>query len=677
MSSINASLNLRVKASGKGQIAAVSAELSKLEKQARKARDSSGKFIKGEFSGPLRPDGSFFGGGGGPGGGGPGGGPRSGGRAQKPFNWGRLNTQLDHTANNLERVGGFGKQLLTKPIEEFFSLEYAMARVSSKMDNLSTQDYGRLKKAAVAAGAATGYSSKEAADGLAEMAAAGFKVEQQISALPAVLQLAKAGELDVGRATAVAASTMSQFGLRAADTGHIGDVLVAAANASVISVEDLAETLKYVGPIAHTAGLSLEETTAAAAVLGNAGIEASQAGTSLRAVLSAFAKQTPKAVKAMNAVGISSKQMGEGVHDPIKLLDLLGQKLKNATEAKKLKTLADVFGAPAAPGAASLMEAISKIGEDGLSAIESARRATGNANGSLERAAKILGGTGVSKMKLFTATVSASAAEFGEAFAPALLESTDELKKLVAEGGAWAQENPGIVSGIGKITLGLTAASLAGSGALRVLGAAAPLWSGISSGARGAAIGITAIEKGLTAVELQAGITRGALSKTFGVAGAAYAGYAFGTFLDEWIGKTFKLRGELLSTELALRAGEAQGKAADKTPIVGKDILTGKQQTAADAHKALVTLDDVAALLGGVKGGNAARNALEEEFAHEQRLRQGRTENNPATRADADVRPLAERFNAVSGQLEISVKDDRITTKLKGTGARLGEQVTR
>lgn len=677
MTSINAALKLSVRSSGRGELQRIASDLDKLEKKARKARDSAGKYISGTFQGPMLPGGGFTSGGGpgGPGGGGrgPGGSRMPGGSSGRGKGGGTLafaaNAEL--AASNFERIASAGKTLLKKPIEDFFSLESSMARVASKMDVLSTVDYARLKNAAIAAGAATGYSSKEAADGLGEMAAAGYSVEQQISALPAVLQLAKAGELDVGRATAIAASTMSQFALRAADTGHIGDVLVSAANASVISVDDLAETLKYVGPIAHAAGISLEETAASAAVLGNAGIEASMAGTGLRAVIAAFAKQTPKATKAMRGVGIGAKEMAEGVSSPLTLLGTLGKKLEHATDAKKLKTLADVFGAPAAPAAATLMEAVSKIGEDGLTAIERARKATNNANGQLERAAKILGGTGEAKLKRFSAQVSATSAEIGEVLAPTLLEGTAKAQEWVKEFGAFAKENPGLIAGLGRITFGLTAISTGAAVALRVAGATAPLWSGMAKGAAMAAGGIKSTVDGMQGFAKLMGASQGAataITGLFAVPAAAAAGWWFGQEIDSAIGKLFNLRGELASTELALRAGEATSN--DNGPAV--NTMAGAASTKNGEFQTSQQQKNWENLLNMIPGreGNAERSALDEQFASEARQRNGRMTTTSATRADAG-------FNAVSGKLEVFVTDDRVRTKLSGNTGRLGHQEIR
>jgi hypothetical protein len=51
-------------------------------------------------------------------------------------------------------------------------------------------------------------------------------------------------------------------------------------------METFAESMKYVAPVAKSAGMSIEETTAMLSVMANAGIKGSQAGTSLRRIIS-------------------------------------------------------------------------------------------------------------------------------------------------------------------------------------------------------------------------------------------------------------------------------------------------------------------------------------------------------------------------------------------------------
>jgi hypothetical protein len=71
------------------------------------------------------------------------------------------------------------------------------------------------------------------------------------------------------------------------------------------SVDDLANGLKYVGPVAASMGISLEETTGTLALFASQGIIGEQAGTSLRGMLSSLTSPSAAARGEMERLGIS------------------------------------------------------------------------------------------------------------------------------------------------------------------------------------------------------------------------------------------------------------------------------------------------------------------------------------------------------------------------------------
>lgn len=90
--------------------------------------------------------------------------------------------------------------------------------------------------------------------------------------------------------------------------------------------------MKYVGPNAAAAGYSLEEMAAASGLLGNAGIQASMAGTSLRSMLERFSGPVPKAKKLMKELGIevvnadgSMKSLADIVDEVTRATDGMGE----------------------------------------------------------------------------------------------------------------------------------------------------------------------------------------------------------------------------------------------------------------------------------------------------------------------------------------------------------------
>ena len=72
---------------------------------------------------------------------------------------------------------------------------------------------------------------------------------------------------------------------------------------NVGDVTDLAGALKYVGPVAASMGISIEETTGVLAEFASQGIIGEQAGTGLRGMLMALTAPSEKAAEQLDALG--------------------------------------------------------------------------------------------------------------------------------------------------------------------------------------------------------------------------------------------------------------------------------------------------------------------------------------------------------------------------------------
>lgn len=199
---------------------------------------------------------------------------------------------IDSLGKSMLATGGTLTAALTAPLvglftastASFASFESTMNKVSA-LGEITGADLKRLSDQAIDLGASTSFSAKEAAEGQAGLAAAGFNAQKIFEAMPGTLALAATEAMAVGTAARIAGDALNMFKLEASSSGHVADVLAAAAAGSNASVVDLGETLSYVGPTAHQAGMSIEETSAAAMLLSNAGITASRAGTSLSGIL--------------------------------------------------------------------------------------------------------------------------------------------------------------------------------------------------------------------------------------------------------------------------------------------------------------------------------------------------------------------------------------------------------
>lgn len=144
------------------------------------------------------------------------------------------------------------------------------------------QDMKALADQAKALGRATVFSANEAAQAQVAFAKAGFDVGRIMASLPATLNLAAAGELQMGEAAEITSNLMRALSLEASDLDGVVDLLAATANRSNTTVLELGEAFKFAAPAAASAGAELSDVSAVLAILANRGINASIAGTGVR-----------------------------------------------------------------------------------------------------------------------------------------------------------------------------------------------------------------------------------------------------------------------------------------------------------------------------------------------------------------------------------------------------------
>lgn len=192
--------------------------------------------------------------------------------------------------------------------------ELTMAQVGG-VTRATEQQFRDLTDTARELGASTVFSAKEAADGLLFLSRAGFSTSAAMAAIPDTLNLAQAGSLELGEAADFASNILSQFGLQAEETVRVVDTLIGVSNRSNTDVRQLAEALKYAGPVAGALGITVEETAAAIGVLGDSGIQASLAGTNLRGIMAGLLGPTEEAQKAIESYGLSVQDVNPAMND--------------------------------------------------------------------------------------------------------------------------------------------------------------------------------------------------------------------------------------------------------------------------------------------------------------------------------------------------------------------------
>lgn len=181
----------------------------------------------------------------------------------------------------------------------------AIAAVSSKAEVATVGGLKAIGDAALQLGKDTSFSATEAAAGMEEMVKAGVSLTDVMGGgAKAALDLAAAGAIEVSEAATIASNAMNAFALSGKDLPNIVDTLANAANASATDIHQLGFALASVGAVAHGIGLSLEDTTTAVALLAQAGLKGSDAGTSLKTMLLNLSPSTKVATAEMEKLGI-------------------------------------------------------------------------------------------------------------------------------------------------------------------------------------------------------------------------------------------------------------------------------------------------------------------------------------------------------------------------------------
>jgi TP901 family phage tail tape measure protein len=220
----------------------------------------------------------------------------------------------------------------------------------------SSQEFTQLREAAKGLGATTRFTASEAAEGMAFLARAGLDVQEVLGAIPGTLDLAAAAQLDLGNAADIASNLMTSFGLAVSDIPNVMDTLVFTANNANTTVQQLADGLKLFAPIASQLGVDLQEASAAMAVLGDAGIQASLAGTGVRRVMTDLEAPTGALAKALEFMNIRFEEVRPSAVGFTGAL----QRLKDANVGASAASL--LFGKRGGFVAAELLRALGPMG---------------------------------------------------------------------------------------------------------------------------------------------------------------------------------------------------------------------------------------------------------------------------------------------------------------------------
>lgn len=191
---------------------------------------------------------------------------------------------LELAGEAISAIGDKAKEAAEYVVEVGSSFEAGMSEVEA-ISGATGSELEALENKAKSLGSSTKFSATEAASAMTNMSLAGWSVNQTLSGIDGVLQLAAASNMDLAEASQVVTDNISTFNLEASQSTHIADMMAYAQANSSTTAAELGEAYKNCGANMNAAGQDIETTTSFLEALANNGLRSSEAGTSLAAIM--------------------------------------------------------------------------------------------------------------------------------------------------------------------------------------------------------------------------------------------------------------------------------------------------------------------------------------------------------------------------------------------------------
>lgn len=257
---------------------------------------------------------------------------------------------LQKTGNVMGATGGVVAAGLLVAVNAAANFEKSLSGISA-VSGATAEEMEQVRAKALQIGKDTAFGATDASEAMGELIKAGLTTREVLDgAADATVALAAAGEIALPEAATIASNAMNQFNLKAQDMPKVADLIAGAANASAIDVGEFGRSLSQVGTVANTVGFNFRDTAVAIALMGNAGIKGSDAGTSLKTMFINLVPHTEKAQSLFNELGLATFDTKRG----LEVLREEGIKPTGTSMASVTKQLIDM----------SAQQSKSKVGSD-------------------------------------------------------------------------------------------------------------------------------------------------------------------------------------------------------------------------------------------------------------------------------------------------------------------------
>jgi len=373
-------------------------------------------------------------------------------------------------------MGGAITGALALSIKTAAGFEQQMANTSSVLggttDQISKQQK-QLGNYAREMARQTVFSAREAAGAMYHLASAGMATEEIMKSLKGTLDLAAATASGLDEATATVASTLKQYALDASEAERVSNIFSATISSSMATMDKLTASMSYVGPVAKSVGMTLEETAAILGKIYDAGIPASMAGTSLRMAMAKLSKPTKDVKNALKEMQLTVTDASGNLRPFIEIIRDLGD--ANMTTAQAMA----LFGTRAGPS----MLALVSQGAASIDVLREKITGTSKATEMAERQVSTFQG----QLTILRSAFEELQITVGTHFLPLLTDLVKRVKSIVDAMANWAKAHPTLTNALMKMAAVL-GPMLAAGGVLMIM---APTLLSVAKAASVLAVGLS------------------------------------------------------------------------------------------------------------------------------------------------------------------------------------------
>ena len=338
-----------------------------------------------------------------------------------------------------------------------YDFDVGMSRVQAlTRTEKSAAELKRLRKQSRDLDASTSFTANDVAQGQGFLAMAGYTPDKIEKAMPHMLNLSKAAGMDsqLAEVADIASNIQSAYKIPADQMQRMADALTFTFTTSNTDLRMLGETMKYVGPAAQAAGQDFETVSAMVGMLGNVGIQGSQAGTSLRMALLRLASQPKKAAAALDELNVSvADSYGKMKPMPQLLAELSAafndKKIGGVGNVKKIAYIKDIFGVEASSAMMELLDKQASI--DPSQRIEAYAGQVRDSFGTAGKVARTMADNMKGDVQGMQSAWEDLGIEMFESVDSPLRSITQRITGVLRSVGQWMKENPKLTATLVKI----------------------------------------------------------------------------------------------------------------------------------------------------------------------------------------------------------------------------------